>query len=135
MSPDCAARARALIGTRFRPQGRTPDLGLDCVGLILCVFGLPTDLVRRDYRMRGDHRREMLSELGKPFRRVSRLGGRPGDVLLLSVALDQFHLAIMTDKGFVHADARRGKVIETPGCPPWPIAAVFRRRAHIERAR
>ena len=28
------ARARALIGTRFRPQGRSAAEGLDCVGLV-----------------------------------------------------------------------------------------------------
>lgn len=27
------ARARAAIGARFRPRGRVPEAGLDCVGL------------------------------------------------------------------------------------------------------
>jgi murein DD-endopeptidase / murein LD-carboxypeptidase len=128
MKADYAARARALVGIRFRPQGRAPDLGLDCVGLIICAFGLPADLVRRDYRMRGNHGREMLGELAKPFRKVPRKHRRPGDVLLLEVACDQLHLAILTETGFVHADARRGKVVQTPGMPPWPIVGAFRRR-------
>jgi hypothetical protein len=38
------------------------------------------------------------------------------------------HLGIMTDRGFVHADARLGKVVETPGLPIWPTIAVFSRR-------
>lgn len=128
MKPDYSERARALVGIRFRPQGRAPEFGLDCIGLILCAFGLPRDLVRRDYRMRGDHRREMLAELTRHFRRISPAKRRSGDVLLLQVAQDQMHLAIRTVDGFVHADARRGKVVETPGMPIWPIAATFRRR-------
>lgn len=128
MAMDYARRARALAGTRFRPQGRAPELGLDCIGLILSVFELPTEKVRRDYRLRGDHRREMLSALAKYFRRVPPRQRQIGDVLLLQVAPEQLHLAILTDSGFVHADARCGKVVETPGLPPWPLAAAFRRR-------
>lgn len=132
MNPGHAERARVLVGIPFRPQGRAPELGLDCIGLILCVFGLPENLVRCDYRMRGDHRGEMLAELAKHFRRIAQAQRRIGDVLLLQVARDQLHLAIVTAEGFVHADARRGKVVETPGLPPWPIVAAFRRRARIQ---
>ena len=128
MNLDHAARARALVGIRFRPQGRNPELGLDCIGLVLCAFDLPADQVRRDYRMRGDHCREMLFALAKPFRRIAPRQRKSGDVLLLQVAPEQSHLAIVTASGFVHADARRGKVVETPGIPPWPVVAAFRRR-------
>lgn len=134
MRIDYAERARALVSTRFRPQGRVPELGLDCVGLVLCAFMLPGDLVRRDYRLRGDHRREMMQELGRVFRRIAPRWRRAGDLVLLEVAPEQFHLAILTDAGFVHADARLGKVVETPGIPRWRIAAIFRRRART-RAR
>lgn len=129
MKIDHAGRARALVGARFRPQGRAPATGLDCVGLVLCVFGLPENQVRRDYRLRGDHRRELLQELGLMFRRIPVRQRRPGDVLLFQVARDQFHLAVGTDEGFVHADAHRGKVVETPGVAPWPLIAAFRRRS------
>lgn len=128
MPPDHAERARALVGVRFRAQGRTPEAGLDCVGLVLRAFGLPDDLVRHDYRLRGDYRQELLRELGKPFRRIAPRQGRNGDVIVLQVAPGQLHLAIVTADGFVHADARRGKVVETPGTPSWPIIAAFRRR-------
>lgn len=128
MNSDFAARARALVGTRFRPQGRYPELGLDCIGLILCVFDLPANQAPGDYRLRGANRERLLAGLAKPFRRVKGTGQRAGDVLLMQVAPDQSHLAVVTACGFVHADARRGKVVETPGPPPWPIVAVFRRR-------
>jgi lipoprotein Spr len=128
MTIDHAERARALVGTRFRAQGRAASLGVDCIGLVICAFGLPADGVRRDYRMRGDHRRELLSGLNQSFRRVRPSRRRPGDIVVLAVARDQLHLGILTNGGFVHADARLRKVVETAGAPPWPILAHFRRR-------
>lgn len=133
MRLDYVERARALVGTRFRPQGRSPALGLDCVGLVLCAFDLPEDHVRRDYRLRGNHRQEMMRELGRAFRRVPGSQFRSADLLVMRVAHDQLHLGIVTDTGFVHADARLGKVVETPGKPRWPIAAAFRRRMRTQR--
>jgi hypothetical protein len=128
MRTDFAERARAHVGTRFRPQGRDPRFGLDGVGLILCTFGLPADAVRKDYRLRGEHRDELLVELERRFRRVPRSRIRPGDVLLLSVASDQLHLGIATGEGLIHADAKLGKVVEAPKLPCWPVVAAFRRR-------
>lgn len=135
MTIDHAGRARALVGTRFRAQGRTPSLGLDCLGLVLSAFGLPEGIARRDYRLRGDHLDELLDGLAGPFRRVPPSRRRPGDVIVLQVARDQLHLGILTDTGFVHADARLGKVVETAGAPPWPILAHFRRRRRNRGAR
>lgn len=127
MKRDFAGRARALVGARFRPQGRDAD-GMDCVGLVLQTFDLPEDSARRNYRLRGWHREEIEEGLRHHFRPIRRSQRRPGDVLLLSVADDQLHLGICTDAGFVHAHARIGKVVETPGEPEWPVLAVYRRR-------
>ena len=129
MRIDFAERARALVGTRFRPQGRDPRLGMDCVGLVLATFDLPGDRYRCDYRLRGHHEGELLQALSGPFRGIPASRTRTGDVLVLRVAADQPHLAVLTDQGFVHADARLGKVVETPGAPAWPIIAAYRRRA------
>jgi murein DD-endopeptidase / murein LD-carboxypeptidase len=121
-------RAQALVGTRFRPQGRSPQHGLDCVGLLLCAFDLPREVARSDYRLRGKHRTEIEQGLRASFRRIPTKWRRAGDVLLLGVAQDQLHLAIASEDGFVHADARLGRVVETPGPPHWPILGVYRRR-------
>jgi cell wall-associated NlpC family hydrolase len=133
MNTDYAERAKALVGTRFRPQGRVPAMGLDCVGLILCAFKLPGDLVRRNYRLRGDYRREMMGELSEVFRRIPAGQRRAGDVVLMQVARDQLHLGIVTAEGLVHADARLGKVVETIGAPRWPAVATFRRRSRASK--
>lgn len=126
MSLDFGQRARALVGTRFRPQGRDPQTGVDCVGLVLSTFRIAPDVVRRNYRLRGDHRDEIEGELAAHFRRV-RSNPRTGDLMLLAVASDQLHFGIITDLGFVHADARIGRVVETPGKPQWPVLGTFRR--------
>lgn len=126
---DIVERARTLVGCRFRPQGRVPELGLDCIGLACAAYRIPSAGIPSDYRLRGDHRGQLVSGLRSRFRRVAKSAAKAGDLILLEVAPDQLHLAILTDRGFVHADARLRKVVETPGAPPWPILSVHRRRA------
>jgi hypothetical protein len=127
MGIEHAARARAFVGTRFRPQGRTGD-GLDCVGLVLATYEIPAEGVRRDYALRGDHRLEAERTLGAYFRRVPKKDARPGDFMLMAVTDDQLHLAVRTEAGFVHAHAGLRRVVETPGEPDWPVLGVYRKR-------
>lgn len=127
MSKDYEARARALVGTRFRPQGRGVH-GLDCIGVIVAAFGIPIESVPRDYRLRGDRCDDLKEGLGRFFRKVSPTQLRPGDVMLLAAGQEQLHLAVRTGDGFVHAHAGIGRVVETPGSPKWPILAVYRKR-------
>lgn len=127
MAIDYAARARALVGTRFRPQGRSED-GLDCVGVVLATFGIQAHQVRRDYRLRGNDVQELRDQLERHFRRVPKTQLRAGDVMLVSPGGQQLHLAVRTSDGFVHADAGIGLVVETPGEPHWPLIGVYRKR-------
>ena len=69
-----------------------------------------------------------MASLSGWFRRIDKSRACAGDLLLLAVAADQLHLAVRTDDGFVHADARLRRVVHTPGDPPWPLIAVYRRR-------
>ncbi|MBA2334702.1 MAG: peptidoglycan endopeptidase [Blastocatellia bacterium] len=132
MSNDAVDRARSLIGTRFRAQGRDPQLGLDCLGLAMIAHCIDGAKIRRDYRLSGDHRRELMAGLASGFRRVPPSQQRAGDLMLIRVATDQYHLAVRTPAGFVHADARRG-VVETPGPPAWSVVATYRRRVRAIR--
>ena len=127
MRNEAVDRARRLIGTRFRAQGRDPQFGLDCLGLAMLAYGVGQDEVRRDYRLSGDHRRELMAGLAEAFRQVKRGVVRAGDLVLIEVSARQLHLAVRTETGFVHADARRG-VVETPGAPEWPVVATYRKR-------
>ena len=132
MSMQAVERAVSLLGTRFRAQGRNPRMGLDCLGLVMIAHRIDGTLVRHDYRLRGDHHRELMAGLLSAFRRVPPSQQRAGDLILIRVATDQYHMAIRTPAGFVHADARRG-VVETPGTPPWPVVANYRRRVRKAR--
>jgi murein DD-endopeptidase / murein LD-carboxypeptidase len=127
MRIDYSARARALVGMRFRAQGRGAA-GLDCVGVVLSTFDIPVDAVRRDYRLRGNNEREICEQLELHFRRVARTQLSAGDVMLLSSAEQQLHLAVRTSDGFVHAHAVIRRVVETPGMPDWPLIGVYRKR-------
>ena len=126
-------RALALVGVPFRAQGRTPAQGLDCIGLCLTAYRLPPTMVRDDYRLRGDHRAEIEAAIHFRFRKVNSESERPGDLLLMLPSVDQTHLGIRTPLGFVHADARLRRVVETPGRPGWPVAGVYRLRGRPGR--
>lgn len=121
-------RARALVGRRFRPQGRDPQTGLDCIGLACTSYRVPTSEIPFNYRLRGDHRGQLVNGLRAWFREVAKTRAKAGDLVLLEVAPDQLHVAILTERGFVHADARLRKIVEAPGAPIWPILSVHRRR-------
>ena len=119
-------RARALVGTSFRPQGRDPETGLDCVGLVLRAFAIPEGLVRRDYRLTTNDAREVKQQLRRFFETVEGAQLSAGDVVLCQPRLRHFHLAIDCGDSFIHADAGLRRVVEVPGSPPWPIVAAYR---------
>ena len=123
-----AAKARALVGVRFRPQGRDPETGLDCVGMILRACAIDSAAVRSNYALRGDHAHELKSALGALCRRVMTAQAREGDILLMAAGPRQMHLGIRTERGVVHADAKLRRVVETPGKPPWPVIGAYRAR-------
>jgi lipoprotein Spr len=122
-----AARARELVGTRFRPQGRDPRFGLDCVGTAASAAGVAAERVRRDYPLSGPGLAEVehgLCDLG--CFPVPSEKPQPGDVVLCSPGAGQIHLLVATESGFVHADAGLRMVVERPGPAPWPVLGVWR---------
>ena len=122
-----ARRARSLVGVRFRPQGRDPRLGLDCVGAAAAAAGVPADRVRSDYSLRGQHLAAIEHEL-------CDLGWQPvpveravaGDVLVCEAGPAQFHVVVRAWSSFIHADAALRRVVERPLPVPWPIAGAWR---------
>lgn len=122
---EIARAAQQCVGVRFRPQGHDPAHGLDCVGLAGVAFGRAA--LPRNYALRGGDAAgiaAMLAVLG--LRRIEAGKGSEGDLAVLRTGPEQFHFAVLTDGGFVHADARLRRVVETPGSPPWPVIGVWR---------
>lgn len=122
-----ARRARSLVGVRFRPQGRDPMLGLDCVGTAAAAADIPPQRVRADYELRGQHLAAIEHEL-------CDLGCRPvpperaaaGDVLVCKAGPAQFHIVVRAWTSFIHADAGLRRVVERPLPLPWPVVGAWR---------
>ncbi len=116
-------RARALVGVRFRPQGRSAETGLDCAGLVAAALDVGS--VRRDYALRGGSLAALERELTSAgLRRVSE--ALQGDVLVMNAGPGQLHLGIVAGSGMVHADAGLRRVVERPGPPEWPVLGIWR---------
>ena len=122
-----AKRARALVGTRFRPQGRDPRYGLDCVGTAAAAAGIAPGRLRSDYSLRGQHLAAIEHEL-------CDLGCRPvpaeravaGDVIVCEAGPAQFHIVVRAWDSFIHADAGLRRVVERPLPVPWPVVGAWR---------
>jgi len=117
------ANARALIGVRFRPQGRAPARGLDCIGVVAAAIDVATP--PGDYPLRGGSATRLAAALAAAGLRAVA-AARPGDVLVLAAGPAQLHLGIVTGEGLVHGDAGLRRVVERPGPPPWPIVGIWR---------
>lgn len=117
------ARARAACGARFRLHGRTPESGLDCVGLV--AWALEIERVATGYGLRGgDADAVAMLIAGAGLSRVDRRDA--GDLLLARSGPGQLHLGIWTGAGVVHADAMLRRVVERPGEPDWPVIGYWR---------
>ncbi|PAX07012.1 hypothetical protein [Sphingomonas lenta] len=120
-----AAAALGALGVRFRLHGRDVASGLDCVGLAALAMraGGYAGEAPSGYRLRGgDLARVAAAVEGL----VAADGSAPGDLLLFRPGPGQLHLAVRTARGFVHADAGLGRVVERPGADPWPLIGAWR---------
>ena len=111
-----------MLGVRFRPHGRDPASGLDCVGLAALAYGAE---VPAGYALRGGDMRKVAAAAARAGL-IAVEDERPGDLLLLRSGPGQLHLAIATDGGIIHADAGLKRVVERPSAPPWPLLARWR---------
>lgn len=120
------AAARDCVGTRFRAQGRTPGLGLDCVGVALAAAAAVG--VRIDppvYALGGDHEGDLDALLAAAGCTVVAIA-EPGDLLAVAPSPGRRHLAVVTPAGVVHAHAGLGRVVEGPLDPDWMLIAAWR---------
>ena len=121
MADEVVARARALVGTRFRLHGRDAH-GVDCIGLAAHAWSLdaPTG-----YALRGDARERLEREVeALGFRRTANL---QTGLLVLDAGPAQLHLGVWTGATLIHADAGLRRVVETPGRPRWPVLSMWTR--------
>lgn len=123
-----AERARALVGTAFRLQGRSRAEGLDCIGVAAAAFGI--EEVTSGYSLRGTQLARLEEELAaRGFHRGGSGAARSGDLMIFAPGPAQLHLAVCTGTAFVHADMGLGRVVERPLPAPWPLIARWRAQA------
>lgn len=121
MSPtadDVVTAARAWVGTPWQHQGRVCGIGVDCIGLVVCVLrsigaAIPADLeaglTRADYPRNpvGDSLRVTVAGICSPAELPE-----PGTMILFRYALLVRHVGICTGKTIIHADTSMGRVVE-----------------------
>lgn len=122
-----------MLGTRWRHQGRSPGVALDCVGLIVCsarMIGWADIPDRTDYDARptGGRLLEIVESCCTPARIASR-----GAILLLWMQDKEHpqHMGIATGDGtIIHSWATARKVVEDALNPRWSpqIHSVWRPR-------
>lgn len=117
------------VGAAFRLHGRSPETGLDCVGVVaVCFFAAGYRFeVPIDYRIRGDFEARALAFFADTrFQNIDDGSWVAGDVLLFRPAARQIHLAVLTHFGAVHAHMGLGRVVLTPLPMPYDKIAQWR---------
>jgi cell wall-associated NlpC family hydrolase len=128
---DVVAEARRWLETPFMHQGRVLGVGVDCVGVPIMVAqarGL-SDFDIQAYG-RQPNGSQMRAFLDANMDRVPMTDSAVGDLLLMRIERDPQHLAILTDKGILHAHASVGRCVEHGIDDRWRrrIIAVYRFR-------
>lgn len=118
-----ANAAQGLVGTKFRLHGRTPESGLDCVGL--CLEALARVGRRMEipasYGLRNRTVAHLLEHAAQAGLALQDGAIFPGDVLLTSPDPLHFHLLIAAPgHHFIHAHAGLRRVVSMPGPLPHP---------------
>ena len=113
--------ARAQLGTRYRPGGRSPDRGFDCSGFVQYVLGR--------LQLSAPRTADLQANLGLPLGRdTSEL--LPGDLLTFGKGgrAAVSHIGIYVGDGkYIHASSVAGRVIESAiDRPPSPLIKVWR---------
>lgn len=120
--------ARKLLGVPFKHQGRNEKCGVDCVGIAVIIakkLGLKIEdntsygVWPNNYQLINEIKKAGLKKVENP---------KPGDILIFKIKKYPQHLAIMTDKGILHAHQAVGKVVEHTFTDKWKkrLVGVYR---------
>jgi hypothetical protein len=94
---------------------------------VAAAAALPSDTIPSDYTLRSEANAAALSKRFEDHvEPIATDEAGDGDVLLVRAGTGQHHFVVIVENGFVHADARLGKVVERPGSLPWPALAAWR---------
>lgn len=114
------AIARSYLDTPFRHQGRLPGVGIDCVGVFICL-AREMRWVAEDFDITGYRRvpdgHTLVHHLHDHFDEIPKEAMRPGDFLCVAFDKHPHHVGVVADYphgglGMIHASSRSGKVVE-----------------------
>lgn len=117
---DFVAQARTWLGSPYHHQGRLKGVGVDCIGLLVGVaseLGLDVRNVPTNYSRSPDSDR-LFREIATSGHLEETSDPKPGDVVFMKVYGQPTHFGLLTDAGFIHADATFG-VVEVPLDARW----------------
>jgi NlpC/P60 family putative phage cell wall peptidase len=105
--------ARKWLGTPFHHMGRVMGHGVDCYGVVEMVgrslgVHIPDDIV---YSRIPDEK-ELIAYMDQYAVRVPLEQAQAGDIIIVPYQFRMRHMAILTDKGMLHAYEPLGKVVE-----------------------
>lgn len=106
---------RKYLGCKYAPRGRDPKTGLDCYGLVICIFG---DLGLRlpDPGYAGadlETNKKMLESLERAIPSVKLEKPERGCVIEFIVSGEPSHVGIYMGSGdFIHVSERSGVVVD-----------------------
>lgn len=112
------SEALKWVGTPFRHQGRALGVGVDCVGLPLCVaqaLGLLPPEFRTGPYGRQPHVPDLLARAGEVLTEISPREAQGGDIVLMAVPPERvpMHFGILTlGGGVIHASEPLGRVVK-----------------------
>ena len=105
-------KAREYLGVRYYHCGHIRSGGLDCLGLVLCVFSdLGVVFPKIKKYGRAINSRNLLSQVDEHFTEVHG-DPVPGDVLIMLFDDTPSHFAIYTGETIIHSYERVGEVVE-----------------------
>jgi len=122
------AAAQAMVGVRFRVQGRDAAGGLDCVGLVAAAYAAAGRevTVPSGYPLRGWQRERIERGLTAAGFAVATGSACVGDVALICLPAGQFHLGLYGRDRVIHAHAGLRCVVAVPLDEMWRGAQRFR---------
>jgi len=134
---DFADRVRSFVGTPFVHRGRSPGVGLDCAGVVVCAL--------HDYGIESPDIRygtlpspvDIEEGLGAIADRIAVEERRVGDVLTMHVkGRGEIHMGVIVGKDDTGQDllvhpSRRARIIEQPLTCGLEVAGCWRLRGVV----
>ena len=114
MSEKVVQTARTLIGTPYQHQGRTPGVGLDCIGLVIAV-GHQLNLFSYDYtNYSRDPDGQLVTKIEEHCQKLPSL--TEGAIAVFKLSAIPHHVGIISkfrgNWGLIHAYQNTSKVRE-----------------------